>query len=168
ITWRVGKYPAPVFGFTSKGLKWEPYLLMLLIMIPLIAWASTQADFLRTYPKMKVLSFLGEDRKAWQNLLYEFTYGMDFITIEWFFRGFLVLAFVRYAGQEAILPMAVFYCSIHFGKPLMECVSSLFGGMLLGVVVYRTGSIAGGLVVHLGIAWMMEAGGYIGRMMAKN
>jgi hypothetical protein len=29
-------------------------------------------------------------------------------------------------------------------------------------VVYHTRSIFGGLIVHLGIAWMMELGGYIG------
>jgi hypothetical protein len=73
-----------------------------------------------------------------------------------------VLAFVRFAGQDAILPMAVFYCSIHFGKPLAECISSFFGGMLLGIVVYHTKSIWGGLMVHLGIAWLMEAGAVIG------
>jgi hypothetical protein len=32
----------------------------------------------------------------------------------------------------------------------------------LGIVVYNTRSIYGGLIVHLGIAWMMEIGGYIG------
>jgi hypothetical protein len=39
--------------------------------------------------------------------------------------------------------------------------------MLLGIVVYKTGSIAGGLVVHLGIAWMMEIGGYLGNVLKK-
>jgi hypothetical protein len=34
--------------------------------------------------------------------------------------------------------------------------------MILGVVVYHTRSIFGGLIVHLGIAWLMEIGGYIG------
>lgn len=162
--WKFGKYPSPFFGATLKGVKWKPYFLMLLIMIPLIAWASTQADFLRTYPKLKAIYFLGDHLQVWHSLLYEFAYGLDFISIELFFRGFLILGFVRFAGRNAILPMAVFYCSIHFGKPLMECVSSFFGGIILGVVVYETRSIAGGLVVHLGIAWMMEIGGYLGSL----
>jgi phosphoserine aminotransferase len=34
--------------------------------------------------------------------------------------------------------------------------------MILGIVVYNTRSILGGLMVHLGIAWLMEIGGYIG------
>jgi hypothetical protein len=88
------------------------------------------------------------------NFLYELSYGIDFITIELFFRGFLVIAFVRYVGSGAILPMAAFYCSIHFGKPLLECISSFFGGILIGIITYNTQTILGGLMVHLGIAWL--------------
>jgi hypothetical protein len=41
-----------------------------------------------------------------------------------------------------------------------EAISSFFGGMLLGIVSYRTQSVWGGLLVHLGIAWLMEIGGW--------
>ena len=97
---------------------------------------------------------------------FELSYGSDFVGIEFFFRGFLVLAFIRWAGKEAVLPMACFYCTIHFGKPLGECISSYFGGLLLGVVIANTRSVWGGLMVHLGIAWMMELGGYIGESLS--
>lgn len=169
FAWWLGDYPRPFFGVTAKGFNATPYLLMLLIMVPLIGWASFQNDFLATYPKLKQVAFINAYSKypVWHSLLFEISYGIDFITIELFFRGFLVLAFVRYAGQDAIIPMAVFYCSIHFGKPLAECISSFFGGLLLGIIVYRTGSITGGLMVHLGIAWMMEAGGYLGNLFKK-
>lgn len=164
LIWWLGKYEPPFFGATLKSFNWKPYLTMLLIMIPLISWASTQHDFLHMYPKLKQVNFITAHttNAGLYKLLFEISYGMDFITIELFFRGFLVLAFIRFVGQDAILPMAVFYCSIHFGKPLAECISSFFGGLLLGIVVYRTGSITGGLIVHLGIAWMMEIGGILG------
>lgn len=167
LVWWMGKYDKPFFGWTISGFDARPYLLMLMIMVPLIAWASFQEDFLVTYPKLKQVAFINAYSKHtwWHKLLYEIAYGVDFVTIEMFFRGFLVLAFVRYVGQDAILPMAVFYCSIHFGKPLAECISSFFGGIILGVVVYRTGSITGGLMVHLGIAWLMEIGGYAGSIL---
>ncbi|RYZ55167.1 MAG: abortive infection protein, partial [Chitinophagaceae bacterium] len=60
-------------------------------------------------------------------------------------------------------PMAIFYCTIHFGKPLGECISSYFGGLILGVVAYRTQTIMGGFFVHVGIAWLMELIGYLGK-----
>ena len=71
---------------------------------------------------------------------------------------------MKWVGKDAILPMAVFYCTIHFGKPIGECISSFFGGLLLGIITFNTRSIIGGLIVHLGIAWLMELGGYIGNI----
>jgi hypothetical protein len=140
---------------------------MLLIMIPLIAIASTQPDFSEMYPKLKTVTGLfNENELGWgHKLLYELSYGSDFVSIELFFRGFLILGFIKWAGKDAILPMACFYCTIHFGKPLAECISSYFGGILLGIVVYHTRSIYGGLIVHLGIAWLMEFGSYLGNSM---
>jgi hypothetical protein len=59
-------------------------------------------------------------------------------------------------GRGAVLSMAVLYCTLHFGKPMGEAISSIFGGYILGVVAYETKSIWGGVIVHIGIAWMME------------
>src|SRR5690606_8672842 len=164
--WKTLDKEQPFYGTITKGMNFRPYLIMLLCMIPLIAAASTQPDFLAMYPKLKTLDFnlCSLQIDWWHKLLFELSYGSDFVSIELFFRGFRVLAFVKFAGKEAILPMACFYCTIHFGKPLGECISSYFGGMLLGIVVYHTRSIFGGLMVHLGIAWMMEIGGYIGNL----
>lgn len=162
--WKVFDRQQPFYGLIYKDFSLKPYVLMLLIMVPLIAAASTQPDFLAMYPKFKAVAFLTEGRSSgWYKVLYELSYGIDFVGIELFFRGFLVLAFVKWAGKDAILPMAIFYCTIHFGKPLGECISSFFGGLILGVVTYHTRSILGGLIVHLGIAWLMELGGYLGR-----
>jgi hypothetical protein len=165
LFWKFGHYHQSFWGLTTRNFQWQPYAIMLLIMVPLIVFASTQADFLVTYPKLKQVAFISNYTKNnwWHQLLYEISYGIDFISIELFFRGFLVFAFVRFVGVDAVLPMAVFYCSIHFGKPLFECISSFFGGLLLGIIAYRTQSIFGGIIVHLGIAWMMEVGGYLGR-----
>jgi hypothetical protein len=149
----------PFYGVSLKGFEIKPYLLMLLIMVPLIVLASTQKDFLAMYPRSQKVEFLLQPERGWHKLLYELAYGSDFFAIELYFRGFLVLAFARWAGKDAILPMAMFYCTIHFGKPMGECISSYFGGMILGVVTYHTKTIMGGFMVHVGIAWLMELGG---------
>jgi hypothetical protein len=164
LLWKKFDGDQPFYGLTIKGFKWKPYVVMLLCMIPLIVFASTQRDFLAMYPKINSVLHIGSSiHLSWfHKFLFELSYGTDFFGIEIFFRGFLILAFIKWVGMDAILPMACFYCTIHFGKPLGECISSYFGGLLLGIVVYNTRSIYGGLIVHLGIAWMMEIGGYIG------
>lgn len=169
FVWRRFYRDESFFGLTVKKFDWQPYAVMLLIMVPLIAFASTQADFLYTYPKYKMVAGdIGSNANAWlYKLIFELSYGSDFISIELFFRGFLILGFAKWAGKDAILPMACFYCTIHFGKPLGECISSYFGGILLGIVVYHTRTIFGGLMVHLGIAWLMEVGGYLGELYFK-
>lgn len=159
LLWKCFQKDQPLYGLQTGNMAWKPYLLMLLFMVPLITLAATQDDFLSVYPKLNSISSATE---WWQKLLFELSYGSDFFTIEFFFRGFLVLGFAKWVGKDALLPMACFYCTIHFGKPLGECISSYFGGLLLGIVVYNTRSIWGGLIVHLGIAWMMEIAGYIG------
>jgi hypothetical protein len=155
-----------LFGLTIKGIKIAPYFLLLACLLPLIALASFRPDFLHTYPKVKNIAFISAyARPVWPwQLLYELSYGLDFLSIELFFRGLLVIGLARYAGEKAILPMAAFYCTIHFGKPLGECISSFFGGMILGVIALRTRSILGGLIVHLGLAWLMEVGGWLGNL----
>lgn len=166
LTWATFDNKQPFYGFSLKGFSFKPYIIMTILMFPLIGMASTQPDFLDTYPKLKMTGVLSSETNLswWHKLLFELSYGSDFITTELFFRGFLILAFIKWVGKDAILPMAVFYCTIHFGKPLGECISSYFGGLLLGIIVYNTRSILGGLLVHLGIAWMMELGSYIGNV----
>jgi len=163
LLWKFFDRDQGFYGLSVKNFKWKPYVLMLLIMIPLIAVASTQPDFHAMYPKLRSVMPLTNDfhLSRIHKLLFELSYGSDFFSIEIFFHGFLVLAFIKWAGKDAILPMACFYCTIHFGKPLEECISSYFGGIFLGIIVFNTKSIYGGLIVHLGIAWLMELGGYI-------
>ena len=137
----------------------QPYLLMLIIMIPLLILAGTQKDFLQVYPKAKILGTMGAGK--WQYVVYELCYGFDFVSIEFFFRGFLVLSLMQICGTHCIIPAACFYCTIHLGKPMGEAISSFWGGTLLAIICYNTGSIWGGLIVHLGIAWLMEVAGWL-------
>ena len=155
--WTRQDYEKPVAGL-NRVFNWKPYLLLLFCALPLLAISISMNDFQTTYPKAKNIAFIYPltQNDFFYTLLYEIAYGTDFLTIEAFFRGFVVLAFVRYAGKDAILPMAAFYCAIHFGKPLFECITSYIGGIMLGVIVYNTKSIWGGLIVHLGMAWLME------------
>jgi membrane protease YdiL (CAAX protease family) len=169
IIWLIKERSAqPFYGAKELG-SIKPYLIMLLIMLPLIALAGTQKDFLQVYPKAKMLQQIGMHpwQGRWRYVFFELCYGFDFVSIEFFFRGFLILSLMNICGMHCIIPVACFYCSIHFGKPMGEAISSFFGGALLGIIAYNTGSIWGGLIVHLGIAWMMEIGGWLGTLFIK-
>lgn len=160
------KSAATPYGFTLKNFNLRPYFVILLIMLPFVVGAGLTDHFTGYYPRgLKDLGYYfgyGVEPPQGHLLFYELIYGLDFVSIEYFFRGFLVIAFVRFVGPGAILPMACFYVSIHFGKPMFETISSFFGGSILGILAFYSRSIWGGIVVHMGIAWLMELGAYIG------
>lgn len=150
-----------LYGFSAKEFNLRPYLWMYAIMIPLIIWASYQESFQQAYPNFpmawgEVFSDYTGLSHTHSFLIYEFAYGSDFVFLEFFFRGFLVLAFIKYLDKGAIFPMVALYCLYHFGKPMPEAVSSIFGGMALGILSYYTRSIYGGILIHLGVAYSME------------
>jgi hypothetical protein len=147
-----------VYGLRAHKFDVKPYFTMLLIMLPLIIAASYNSGFLRQYPMYKTSGaarFL--EVPEWVTVaIYETAYGLDFVTVEYLFRGFFVIAMISVLGRGSVLSMAVIYCYLHFGKPAGEAISSIFGGFILGVVAYETRSIWGGIIVHMGIAWSME------------
>lgn len=154
------------YGLFTKPKGLGVYFGMLLIVLPLIVVASFQPDFLKAYPQYEAGP--AEARHGispWiTGGVFELVYGADFAMVELVFRGFLVIGFTRWLGPKAVLPMAATYCCLHFGKPAGEAVASIFGGYILGVIVYYSKSIWGGIVVHLGLAWMMEAAAYLQKL----
>lgn len=147
-----------IYGFHLKNVNIKPYLILLCLVVPLIVWASFQEDFLKAYPRWRYWNYDSAFGMpvGLMGLFYELCYGLDFISTELIFRGALVIGMVRILGKEAILPMVSVYAFLHFGKPLGETISSVFGGYILGVLAYYSRNIWGGIVIHLGVAYLME------------
>ena len=151
------------YGFTTKGFDPKPYLLMLLMLSPLMFWASFQDDFMQTYPSYRPGPV--EAATGWSPLLTtataQFFYGLNFTFVELFFRGFLVIGMIRWLGRGAVLPMVVLYCFLHFGKPAGEAIGAIAGGYILGILAFQTRTILGGVIAHWGVAWLMEGAAYL-------
>ena len=127
------------------------YVAMVLVVLPLVFLVSHQPAFLRTYP------FYKEAANSWPELLlWEFAYGLQFLALEFFFRGVVLFGFARYIGAYAIFLMAVPYTMIHFQKPFPETCGAIFAGVALGTLALRTRSIFGGVVIHVAVAWSMD------------
>jgi hypothetical protein len=151
------------YGLNARQFDFRPYFIMLLLMLPLIGAASFLPDFQNQYPRYETTSahvYYGVEEWIIAGV-YELTYGINFVSIEFFYRGFLVIGMMGVLGRGSVLSMAVLYCVLHFGKPMGEAISSVFGGFILGTIAYQTRSIWGGVIVHIGIAWMMELAAYL-------
>ena len=141
------------YGWTLRGLG-PLWLGMLLVFVPMaigVVWASGQGSFQATYPFYRSPS-------SWQFLLiWELSYALQFVALEFFFRGFMIHGLKQRFGSAALWLMVIPYCMIHFPKPAPEAVGSIFAGLFLGIISLRFGSIFLGVVLHVSIAWLMDA-----------
>lgn len=162
------KHSSSFYGITRKGVNLRPYFILLLLVLPLVVGASFTDDFLKQYPMYQrahgliAAHFL--KLPEWvMAISYELTYALSFFSVELFFRGFLVLGLMRYLGPYVILPMVATYAFLHFGKPIGETIGSIFGGYMLGVIAYYSRNIWGGVIVHMGLALLMELAAFMQR-----
>jgi hypothetical protein len=157
--------PSHFYGLTHKG-DIKPYLYLLMVVAPIILIASFQPSFSSYYPVYKSTNVA----ELWNwpaylpAFIFELLYGLDFLNVELLFRGFFVIGLAQVLGKDAILPMVTIYCYLHFGKPMGETISSIFGGYILGTIALYTRSVWGGVFIHVGVAWLMEAGAYFQKL----
>lgn len=141
------------FGWRWRGtLSHAPiYVGLWFAMLPLLIAASTMPSFQAKYPFYRGamaggLTFWG----------YELAYGLQFLGVEAFFRGFLTFSLFRRFGHYALFIMAIPYVMIHFNKPLPEVIGAFAAALLLGTLALRTGSFIPGFFLHWAIGITMD------------
>jgi uncharacterized protein len=148
---RLADYGVKLSGLASG---WWLYGLMYLFMLPFLLAVSQTASFQHTYPFYRLSS--GEP--LWPRFLaWELLYALQFVSLEFFFRGFLLHGTRRRFGAYAVFVMMVPYCMIHFGKPALETCGAIGAGIILGFMSLKTRSIWLGAALHIAVAWTMDA-----------
>lgn len=127
------------------------YALMFVAFSPVVVIASLFDSFRETYPFYRIANRSHFDLWTWEAL-----YIIQFISLEFFFRGFLLQALRRVIGANAIFVMIVPYCMIHYGKPMPETLGAIGAGLILGTLAMRTRSIWGGVLIHCAVAISMD------------
>jgi membrane protease YdiL (CAAX protease family) len=145
--------PLREYGIRARGLRshfcW--YALLCAPILGFVMIAGLREDFLAQYPFYRQAGRSGFDLLVWEAL-----YLSQFIFLEFFFRGFVLYGCKTAFGANAILVMALPYLMIHFAKPWPEAAGALLFGIFLGVLALRSGSIWGGVLVHITIAFSMD------------
>jgi uncharacterized protein len=127
------------------------YAAMFVAILPFVYLASRTTAFRHTYPFYRMANRSQLDLWVWEAL-----YAVQFISLEFFFRGFLLQGLRRALGANAIFVMIVPYCMIHYGKPMAETFGAIGAGVILGTLAMRTRSIWGGVLIHIGVATTMD------------
>ncbi len=132
---------------------WPLYVLFAVIMVPLVGIFSGSEHFQRTYPFFKITSPEQVRGNLWK---WELAYAVQFVGLEFFFRGFLVHGTKHRLGVYSVFVAMVPYVQIHFGKPLAEATASIIAGIALGFMSLITRSVWLGAALHIGVAWGMD------------
>jgi membrane protease YdiL (CAAX protease family) len=127
------------------------YLVLYALVFPLVWFMSRTHDFQRIYPFYKLANRSAFDFWAWEAM-----YAAQFVSLEFFFRGFMLQATKASFGVYSIFAMVVPYCMIHYGKTFAETMAAIVAGTVLGTIALRTKSIWGGIFVHVAVALTMD------------
>lgn len=138
------------FNHLKQHLFW--YLALSGMIIGFAFIASYRQDFQETYPFYPQAGRSGLDWLAWSLM-----YAMQFIAVEFFFRGFLVHRFKHQFGLHVIGLMCLPYLMLHFTKPWPEAFGAFGFGVMLGLLSLFSRSIWGGVFTHVSIATAMDA-----------
>jgi membrane protease YdiL (CAAX protease family) len=120
------------------------------VMIALTYPSSKDPQFLAEYPL-----FHGAGASIAAFIQHSFLYLTYYIGYEIFMRGFIQFGLrEKFGDWHAILIQTAISCLFHIGKPDGEIYSSILGGLIWGIVVFRSRSLWYVLLVHwlLGIS----------------
>jgi membrane protease YdiL (CAAX protease family) len=127
------------------------YLIALALVLPCVAVASGQPDFAAKYPLYKPAGRSWLDLAAWEGM-----YALQFLALEFFFRGWWVNALRPVIGSAAIFSTMVPYCMIHYSKPWLEAMGAIATTVALGSLAVRSGNVFLGFGVHVTVALAMD------------
>ncbi|MGQ0824547.1 MAG: lysostaphin resistance A-like protein [Actinomycetota bacterium] len=129
------------------------YAALFAVSLPIVVLASFADGFQDKYPFYD----LAPGESFWPNLwIWWFLYCAQFVSLEFFFRGFIVHGLAPRFGWLSVCVMVVPYNMIHYGKPMPEALAAIVGGLVLGTLSYRTRSIWWGAALHISIALTMD------------
>lgn len=74
--------------------------------------------------------------------------SVELLGWEFFFRGFLLSVLGRLVGPNAIVLQAVPFALAHLGKPPLETLTTVVGGIYFGFIAWRSRSFLYAFILH--------------------
>ncbi len=142
------------FGYRIRGVTSHAwiYLAMFLVMLPIVFAASFMPAFQAKYP-MYDNAVLGPTHFA----LWQLAYGIQFMGVEAFFRGFMTFGLYPRFGYLSLFVMVIPYALVHVGKPPIEVFMAVPAGLALGYLALKTRSWVFGALLHWAVGITMDA-----------
>lgn len=138
--------PLSNYGVRLGNWQWglKAFFLLTPVMMAVTLPSSRLESFIAEYPLYK-----GAGASPFNFIAYSLLYLTYYLGWEFFFRGYMQFGLETRLGEgNAILIQTLASCLLHIGKPDAEIYSSILGGIVWGVVVFRTRSLLPALLLH--------------------
>lgn len=136
-------------GDYKVGLKIT--LIFILIMLPLVWFASSTDSFAKVYPH------LNSARDSWNVfIIYEIGLLIYMLAWEFIWRGYMLFGLYEKFGFYSIFIQMIPFAILHNGKPLLETFGSILAGLALGVLALRTKSIFYCVIAHMSVMFSID------------
>jgi membrane protease YdiL (CAAX protease family) len=142
----VFREPLSVYGVKAGdgAFGWRAVLVLAPIFLLSTFPSSRMPDFLAEYP---LNAHAGSSPGMFA--AHVGAYAFYYLGWEFFFRGFLQFGLRSTLGDwNAILVMVLASCLVHIGKPVGETLTSILGGLIWGILAFRTRSLLYGFITH--------------------
>ena len=125
--------------------------IFILIMLPLIWFASSTDSFANVYPH------LSSARESWQIFfIYEIGLLVYMIAWEFVWRGYMLFGLYEKFGFYSLFIQMIPFVILHNGKPMLETFGSILAGLALGILALRTKSIFYCVIAHMSVMFSID------------
>lgn len=147
LIWLVFRESPRRYGFQIGDWRWGLGLTLAacLLAAPLIYFSARTPEMAAYY----LPRYGGTTALEQAALIFLDLFGWEFV-----FRGLLLFALYRVAGPLAVVLQAVPFALGHIGKPALESLSTIFGGIAFGWVAWRTRSFFYPFLIHFFVLWL--------------
>lgn len=119
---------------------WLPYILIFLaIAIPILYFTSDMSSVQGYY----------RSHRNFDLLKYVLQMGVYMLGWEFLFRGFMLFGLKEKFKEGSIIIQMIPFVLLHFGKPEIETISTIFTGLLWGYICYRGKSFWPAYIMHI-------------------
>ncbi|MCZ6527904.1 MAG: CPBP family intramembrane metalloprotease [Candidatus Dadabacteria bacterium] len=119
---------------------WLPYVLIFLaIAIPILYFTSDMSSVQGYY----------RSGRNFDLLKYALQMGVYMLGWEFLFRGFMLFGLKEKFKEGSIIIQMIPFVLLHFGKPEIETISTIFTGLLWGYICYRGKSFWPAYIMHM-------------------
>lgn len=149
VVWLVLREPLSHYGWKARPVRpWlRDALLAWLAVLPIVLWMSVRPDVQAFYPSPNFPP--AREHAVGLVVLWMLHHAPQLFSLEFLFRGFLLLPLARRFGVAlAIALLVIPYVILHRTKPAPELLLAAVGGVAFSIVAWRNQSFLPAFLAH--------------------